>query len=175
MRNKFSFIWSTFLQITNTLNIFFVLIILGNKSNTRNGLLSIIELIQIVDIFITYILAKTQSDLEFLQNLRKKKKNKIIRFCCYFPQVLLVNLLEKNFQDFYLSEEIIINMLAIKLLGILELFEFIEFYKNFLMETNINSLFIIKLAENILILIFSHHLFASLWLILNKYDEGNSK
>lgn len=174
MRNKFCFIWNTFLQIANAFNIFIVLVILGSKYNSRKGALSIIELIQILDILITYILEKAQSDLEFLRNLRKKAKNKIIRCFCYFPQVLLVHLLENYFQSFQLSEEIIINMLAVKLLGIFELFDFIEFYKKFLMETNINSLFFIKLAENILILVFSHHLFASLWLILNKYDEGNS-
>lgn len=175
MKNQFSFYWSCFLEICNILAILAVLIVLGKTRNTEISLLASIEIIQLCDLFVKYFLKKTDSMIKFIEIKEMNRKGSLLKFLYSFPQVILLQILKTNINEFNVDEEIAILFLSVKLLGLFDLFQFLSYFKQYLMATNIKNLFVIKIIENLIIVIFSHHIFSCIWLIFYKYHPENSK
>ena len=173
--NSFSFNWAIFLQFCNILAISLTLFVLGNsKKNLFFGVFASIEVFQLMDLLLSFILKKKGLLTQFPEfGERRKKFCSFLAFLYRFPQVSLVILVTKVI-DFGFSDDIGRDFLSIKLLGFVDLFIFLTAFKKHQMAIKIDNYLFLKMAENFMILIFMHHFIACIWLIVNKIlpEEG---
>lgn len=173
----FSFGWTFFLQISNSFSIFLALYTISQSYNPFIFIFISIELIQLFDLLF-YFLFKivNPEEIPAIPNIKNKRRCvNLLKILYRFPQTLFLYILHAKMELDFFSEEGEVLLLSTKLLGLFDLIDFINIFKKYLISIDIKRMLASKMIENFLFLLFSHHLFASLWLILNKYEPEKSK
>lgn len=105
------------------------------------------------------------------------KKNKIIALLTILsviPTTIIFTAIEKSFPTIDKSNTYFGNLLFLKLFRIFNIIKFVKKFKEMLIFMNVKAMITLKFIENIIIIMLSIHISASLWMYVsrNQSDSG---
>lgn len=177
----FGFIWSVLILFLNFMIFIFSAFWIGAPQYPEGVSLFffiIFELFLCIDIFLKILLKRMKMEMKFFIFMDfDGKKNKIIAFLTILsviPTTIIFTAIEKSFPSIDKSNTYFGNLLFLKLFRIFNIIKFVTKFKEMLIFMNVKAMITLKFIENIIIIMLSIHISASLWMYVsrNQSDSG---